>query len=73
MNEPYLDQNGDLIIPNQCDQKFQWWNDTVKDHMTLEEVLNYVGADDEVRARYLPSKKPFIPPTPPKVDNPGSE
>lgn len=58
MEQPYINQNGDLIIPNQCDPKFQWWNGTVEDRMTLEQILDFVGADQPTRDRYLSPAKP---------------
>ena len=57
MNEPYINSNGDLIIPNGAEPKYQWWNETNPDRMSLEEILDFVGATEEHRRRYLKTKE----------------
>ena len=56
MNEPYINQNGDLIIPNGAAERFQWWNESIEDRLSLSEILDHVNAPVETRARYLGAK-----------------
>lgn len=53
MNEPFINQNDDLIIPNGAEARFQWWNEEIEDRLTLGEILDHVNAPESVKARYL--------------------
>ncbi len=54
-DKPYLDQNGDLVIPFACaDNRYKYWK---KEGLSLAEILEDVGAPDAVLARYLPPNK----------------
>ena len=61
MNEPYpdkphLDERGNLVIPFTCaDNRYKYWK---KEGLSLEEILEEIGAPEDVTARYLPPDKP---------------
>ncbi len=48
-NKPYIDMNGDLIIPLDCEPRFKWWAGGQSIYKTLLEL----GASDKTIARYV--------------------
>lgn len=52
MQTPYIDKNGDLIVPNFADPKYQFWDESNPDRMTVAAILEGIGATDEVKAKY---------------------
>lgn len=51
-DKPYLDERGDLVIPFTCaDNRYKYWK---KEGLPLADILEEVGASDEIAARYLP-------------------
>ncbi|WP_235619582.1 hypothetical protein [Paucidesulfovibrio longus] len=51
-DKPYLDDNGDLVIPFACpDNAFKYWK---PEGMKMLKLLHGLGASDEVLLRYLP-------------------
>ncbi len=47
-SKPYIDMNGDLIIPLDCEPRFKWWAGGQSIHKTLLEL----GASDKTISRY---------------------
>ncbi len=55
-SKPYINSANELVIPHTCDKRFHYWDLTVKDRMTLEEVLEYIGAWKGVKRKYYQVK-----------------
>jgi hypothetical protein len=52
MNKPFIDQHGTLIVPNFADAKYQYWDESNPDRMTVAAILDEIGASDDVKAKY---------------------
>ena len=48
-SKPYIDVNGDLVIPFDCEPRFKWWTGGQPVYETLLEL----GASDETIRRYI--------------------
>lgn len=67
-NKPYLDENGDLVIPFECaDHRFKYWK---KEGAPLSEILREAGVPEERWAEF--THEPFEP-EPPEPDDEGGE
>jgi hypothetical protein len=49
---PYINDNGDLIIPCHVPGKYKWW----KGGQSIKETLKEIGAPEEIKRRYLDQK-----------------
>lgn len=52
MTKPFIDQHGALIVPNFADPKYQYWDESNPDRMSVGAILEEIGATDEVKAKY---------------------
>jgi hypothetical protein len=52
MTTPYIDKTGALVVPNFADPKYQYWDESNPDRMTVAAILDEIGASDEVKAAY---------------------
>ena len=48
MSKPRLD-NGALVVPFDCDEKYKWW----REGLSLSEILDELGASDDIKKKYM--------------------
>jgi len=50
---PFLNEKGDLIIPTDVSKRYRYWDEKVKDRMSIADILVDLSAPLDVLGRYL--------------------